>query len=254
MDPNQQPQQQPQTNNYEQPQMQAPPTPPYTTEPQQGRDKKMLILLTTIIILGLVIGALSYKLISKEDKAANNTTETTETTTEDEINTIRPTDTDVADEKSDLETQSSAYGFSYKYPRGEDWKSYISDQPNSDGTKATGGVNYVKCGVNCGFALTMYIAEKGSSADQGASYGETAMQGNTYYTLSKKETVTKGAATGTRWEYTPGDDKAAPTIFYYFTKDNTSYMFKVNENGAITDSIDITKAGEEIIATLMFDN
>ena len=37
-----------------------------------------------------------------------------------------------------------------------------------------------------------------------------------------------------------------------FAQNNLSYMFYVNSNGALTDDIDLTAAGEKIVATFKF--
>lgn len=264
MDPNQQPQQepQPQFTNYaqEQPQVQPPtqipPAPPSPVTPKQKRDKRSLIMLAVILLLILTIGILGYMLVKSRSSASNDNLYTSEAAIEEENeNTnIDPVDSEITNETADWKTETfDAYGFGYKYPGEEGWLSYLDDTNEPAGTKASGGVTYNKCGTNCGLVITTRIVTKGSAADPGDTYGDTAMQGNTHFKLSSKEAITKTDVTGTRWEYTPGDDKSAKIVYYYFVKGDSAFMFEVNTNGAVTDKLNITEEGEKIMKTLVFE-
>ena len=236
------------------------PVPIPTPAPVQKKktDKKMIIMLAAIALLVVAVGVLAYLLMSKDNDTTANNAQPAADSAQQSKEAVAQTEEETAtpaDETTGWETLTNAtYGISYKYPSGDSWSASLSDASSSTGLVASGGVNYTQCGPNCGLALTINVVEKGSVNDPGDTYGIKQFAGNNYYKLTSTSNVTKGSATGTRWEYTPGDDQAASTVLYYFSKGNQVYMFDVNVNGAKTDGVDITAMGEKIMNTLRFEN
>jgi Tfp pilus assembly protein PilE len=167
--------------------------------------------------------------------------------------------TSPADETANWkEYRNTEFGFSYKYPTESGWETFLikaDPQMRASGERVNNtGVNYTLCGRNCGLAFAFGIYAKGTSADPGSSFGEKQMNGNTYYKLTSKQSVSKNGVTGTRWEYSSDDSNTAKIIYYYFSKGSLSYAFRVNSSGAITDKTDLTERGEKIMDTFQFTN
>lgn len=218
---------------------------------------EMLIVIVVIGLLGTVGWLVYDRQSSKTNKEQTVNTQTqSETSNKD---TSKKEEVKPADESANWKEEKNVdFGFSYKYPSDNGWETFLIKADNQ--AYATGervnntGVNYTLCGRNCGLVFAFGVYSKGTSADPGSSWGEKQMSGNTYYKLSSKQSVSKNGATGTRWEYTPGDSNTAKIVYYYFSKGNLSYAFTVNGNGAITDKADLTERGEKIMGTFQFTN
>lgn len=248
--------------NSNQPQAPLPsPAPEPAPDPSgKKKDTKTAILIALVVLLTLTVGALVYLLLYTEKSSSDNESTTPAASQEDKKDVVgdEPKETadkdPQADPAADWKTLSSqAYGISFKFPTGSEWAANVTDQELPSGQKATGSAKYVPCGPNCGWALNLRVITQGSSDDPGATYGDKQLHGNDYYRLASKKDVTRDGINGTRWEYTPADDKAATIVYYYFTRGDFAYTFDVNMNGSKTDTVDITKTGEMIMETLQFD-
>lgn len=105
-----------------------------------------------------------------------------------------------------------------------------------------------------GMAFNFQVNKQDSPLDPGKSWGEKQMEGNNFYRLASKKEVEKDGVKGTRWEYAPGEPSAGTVIYYYFTRNDFSYSFTINLNGAVSDKLDITEWGQKIMETFRFIN
>jgi hypothetical protein len=74
-------------------------------------------------------------------------------------------------------------------------------------------------------------SKKDSSEGYRSNWGESQMEGNSYYSLKSKKSVEKNGVQGTRWEYSPSDGDVADIIYYYFSNEDLIFVFTVNSNG-----------------------
>lgn len=173
--------------------------------------------------------------------------------------TINVSPTVTKDETADWKAYTTKQEplISFKYPTDNGWQVFdnkiAEDFPDyPKGYRSYTGVDYKLCGPNCGLVFRIDVYVKGSEIDPGNQWGEKQMQGNNFYKLSSKQSVTKSGVSGTRWEYSPGDNTVAKIIYYYFRKNNYSYTIGINSNGALTDKVDLTERGEKIFSTVQF--
>lgn len=216
----------------------------------------VLEILVVVLIVGLIgtIGWLIYdrqNAKTHEDQPKNSSAQKEETPKQEE-----PKATDeTANWKEEKNTE---FGFSYKYPSDNGWKTFLlkaDSQRYQAGERINNaGVDYTLCGKNCGLVFSFGVYIKGSAEDRGPNWAEKQMENNGLYKLSSKQSVNKNGVTGTRWEYSVGDNSAAKIVYYYFSKGNLSYAFVINLNGAIADNIDLTERGEKIMSTFQFIN
>ncbi len=204
------------------------------------------ILVTTIALA--VAGTASWYVYTQQnvEPEVTEVTESEETTSE---NPYKP-----SGETANWATERSArYKYSYRYPQGEGWESKPPEKaPHAVGSLGVGSVNYTLCGPNCGLVLSVAIYRSGSGADPGETWGEKRMENNNFYKLASKNTTEIDGVTGTRWEYTPASSDVSNIVYYYFSRDDFSYAFEVNLNGASNPDKDFTEYGEKIMGTLQF--
>lgn len=214
-------------------------------------------VILVIVIVGL-LGGLGYYVWSQNKKDRSETTSTTTSTKKTEVKKK----TESQDETLNWKEESNAeLGYSYKYPNETGWENLVQKTATDSEAYAAGerinnsSVHFMLCGRNCGAVFSLRVFIKGSNDDVGPNYIENVqMKDNNYYKLASKTTVTKNSAKGTRWEYQPGDTSSAKIVYYYFTNGNYAYSIYINDNGAITDKIDITERGEKVFSTLQFMN
>lgn len=219
-------------------------------------------IILIVVIVGLLGGLGWY--VWKQKASTSNTNNTvpakSESTATNNTDTTKNIKTTIDDTSTWKEVKNNEYNFSYKYPDESDWVSATSNvatnnQTYTEGSRAGAYAKYSSCGRNCGLAFNLSVYTKGSTADVGVNYVEDIqMKDNTYYKLTTKTTITQDGVSGTKWVYTPSDDKTSKIIYYYFAVNKYAYFFEINSNGAKTDKVDITKLGEKIFSTFKFLN
>lgn len=206
-------------------------------------------LLIIVLIIGLA-GALAWTTLYRSSDAAPDDTATSSQTE----NAAQQAEAELASETVDWKTEPvERYGISYKYPSGDGWEpTFAILDMLTPGHEAVLGVNYTKCGANCGYALSIGVFIREFEAGAQKNFAEEQMNDNTYYSLVSKNTVTIDGVEGTRWEYAPADSGAATIIYYYFQAGDFSYTLAINSNGAMTDAVDLTAIGDTIAKTIHF--
>lgn len=196
-------------------------------------------VLIIVVTVGLV-GAVGWLVFDRQKSTSNDTGNSkTQAVTNDET----------ADWE---EVKNSANYFSYKFPKTDACENLVND------TSKTGGTYITSVGCMVGIQasaspFSLSIAVAGTKEDQ-PNFGDTQMQGNTYYSLTSKKAVKKGGTTGTRWEYSPGDDRSAKVIYYYFRHRDMGYVMTINQGGYMGKTFDVTQRGEKIFETFKFLN
>lgn len=149
--------------------------------------------------------------------------------------------------------------FSFKIPGDDGW--YYHNMPGdypgeTQGTVVgSAGVNYGKSCRECGSAFSVRVVKKGSAADPGEGYGKERAGSNPGYTLVSETSVTKQDVSGTRREYNPNDPAFEKIVYYYFNKDDLSYLIRLNyleTEGRHSDQFDTITWGEKIFSTFAF--
>ena len=219
------------------------------------RDKQGVstVVLFAAVVAICLVGVVAWT-THKQLHNASSDAEAAETTQTEEKNAEQEKAATLAKETADWKTETvERYGIRFKYPGGDDWSSGFGIVDSLlPGHEAIMSVSYTQCGPNCGFALAINIFDAKYEAGSQKDFGDKQMEGTTYYTLASKQSIAIDGVSGTRWEYTPGDASAAAIVYYYFSKGDFSYAFTVNNNGAVTDAVNLTAIGEKIVQTVQF--
>lgn len=212
-------------------------------------------VLIVIAVIGLVGGAgwLVYNRQNNQpdsndsDKVSENVTDAT---ADDATNTPESTE-------GWKEVTNDKYYFSYKYPTTNKCEDFILDNSELSGSQDS-GERINNSGVACfvsvqssALPITVRVAVAGSYADQ-PNFGDTQMEGNTYYKLQSKGDITINEVSGTEWHYVPSDDLSDEIYYYHFEHKGFGYVIEINDNGYKLSAYDVTDLGKSIFSTFKF--
>ncbi|MDO8265735.1 MAG: prepilin-type N-terminal cleavage/methylation domain-containing protein [Candidatus Saccharibacteria bacterium] len=215
-------------------------------------------ILIVVVIVGLV-GIVGWLVYDRQNNKTSETPNTQVTANQEEETPLQETKPEqVNDETKDWkEVNNSAYFFSYKYPTTDSCEDFIIETAETSQLYSL-GERLNNSGVSCKVSeqggaspFSVRVAVAGSTEDQ-PDFGDKQMEGNTYYSLASKTSVENGGASGTKWEYNPGDDSSARIVYYYFKYKDLSYVIVINDNGFKTKAFDVTQRGEKIFETFQF--